>query len=264
MKSVVYNAFCIVCNWRYAPFNERDERFESLQFIRENDLSITVNDKTHKAEYLHDDDISVPIRIMIDKNGEDSSDDWTFSSVIKELDWAGINRFWPKEWFYDGEGNPAKEITIHYAENIDIVLQIVKPSDKIMKSSFADVIINQDKDIITGYDKSIQIVEDAMKSEDVEMFKNKNKTKIANPETQTKENVVKVSDEPQQVATEESTGVEQQLADIAKEEVIVTKKKNRLLMIKRIGIAAVAITAGVLIGRLIVKIASKEPAVEAN
>lgn len=259
MDAIVYNAFCIVCNWRYAPFNDRDERFESLQFIQENNLSISVGDKTYSAKNLNDTDISVPIRIMIDKSGEDSSDDWTFSSVIKELDWAGINRYWPKSWFYDENGQPADFIVIHYAENIDINLQIVNPSDKIMKSSFADVIINQDKDIITGYDKSIQVVEEALKSEDVEMFKNKKKIKIANPET--KESTVEVSDEPveQAVGTEESTGVEQQLADIAKEEVAKTKKQKRLLTVKRVGIAAVAIAAGVLIGRLIVKIASKEP-----
>lgn len=261
MDAIVYNAFCIVCNWRYAPFNERDERFEALQFIRENDLSISVGNKTYSAKNLKDTDISVPIRIMIDKNGEDSSDDWTFSSVIKELDWAGINRYWPKTWFYDEDGQPAEFIVIHYAENIDINLQIVNPSDKIMKASFADVIINQDKDIITGYDKSIQVVEEALKSEDVEMFKNKKKIKIANPE---KESTVEVTDEPieQAVGTEESTGVEQQLANIAKEEVTKTKKQKRLLTVKRVGIAAVAIAAGVLIGRLIVKIASKEPKTE--
>ena len=262
MSAIVYNAYCIVCDWRYAPFNERDERFESLQFIRENNLSISVGSKTYTSESLKDDSISVPIRIMLDKTGVDSSDDWTFASVIKELDWAGINRYWPKEWFYDEGGNLAEDIVIHYAENVDIDLHVVKPSNKLMKSSFADVIINQDKDIITGYDKSIQIVEEAMKSEDVEMFKNKKKIKIENPEVvePIAEETVEIKDEPIiNVATEESTGVEQKLADIAKEEAAVTKKQNRLLMIKRAGVAIIAVATGVLIGRLIVKIASREP-----
>lgn len=264
--SIQYNAYVIICDWRYAPFNDRDERFEALQFIRENNVHITVNETIdYYPDNLKDDDYSIPIRIMLDKSGADQSDDWSFSSVIKELDWAAICRYWPKSWFYDDKGELAKTITIHYTDDIDINLQVVKPTDKVMKESFADVIISMDKDILTGYDKSIKIVEEALKTEDNNMFKNKKTSKITIPDNkidtevkvdedilpvyETTDSDNKTSDE-KAPATETSVSVEKQTESTG------AKKSRWLYNVKRAGVAIVAIATGVLLGHVIVKFAN--------
>lgn len=175
-KAKVYEAYAILCNWRYTNFKDRTELKEAYDFIQENDISLEVDGKTRNIHNKPFDEYSsaMPIRIMMDPTGTDFADDWTFDSPIEEIKWNGILRWWPKSWLYlDGETQLPKEILIHYGP-IDLKLIVIKPSDTVMKQSFADVIINHDRTLIGSYDQSIDSIRQNMEKNN--MFGKKKET----------------------------------------------------------------------------------------
>lgn len=175
-KPKLYEAYVILCNWRYTNFKDRTELKEAHNFIWENDISVEVDGKPRSihTKPFHDESSAMPIRIMMDPTGTDYADDWTFDSPIEEIKWNGILRWWPKSWLYlDGETQLPKEILIHYGP-IDLKLIVVNPSDEVMKQSFADVIINHDRTLIGSYDQSIDNIKQNMEKNN--MFGKKKQT----------------------------------------------------------------------------------------
>lgn len=194
-KRPLYEAYVILSNWRYAKFGERTEQQEAFKFLTENGISVELDDgkivKDNEKSPLELNDTCLPIRIMFDASGLDFSDDWTFSSPISEIKFNGICRWWPKKWLYtDEKVTLPEEILIHYGP-VDIRLLVVKPSDDVMKKSFADVIIEHDKTQIGAYDQSIDRIKQTLEKN---MF-GKNKKKESEVQTVVDEEKIEPTEE---------------------------------------------------------------------
>lgn len=199
-KTKVYEAYVILCNWRFTNFKDRTELKEAHDFIWENDISLEVDGKPRNihCKPFSEESSAMPIRIMMDPTGTDYADDWTFDSPIEEIKWNGILRWWPKSWLYlDGETQLPKEILIHYGP-IDLKLIVVKPSDEVMKQSFADVIINHDRTLIGSYDQSIDNIKQNMEKNN--MFGKKKQTATV---VEVKDQIEEKKEEPETKPTAE-------------------------------------------------------------
>jgi len=139
-----YSAYCIIPKNRTTTFGDRLEQQNAYKLIVSNGYSVEMDGKECDKSITFEDSC-LPIRVTLDRTGEDLGDDWSISSPIIELRFESIVRWWPKKWFIKSDGSLPRNITIHYGE-IDICLDVINPEEKIVHDSFAETIISQDHD----------------------------------------------------------------------------------------------------------------------
>lgn len=179
----IYDAFVIVPLRKQMCFKDSYLSKDALEHMKEWNVSAehdTHDDsntkKCRNIDTVTESDTVIPIRITMDVTGEDFSDDWIVASPIIELDFNPINRWWPKDWFIDENGQPYDNIRIKYKENVVLNLKYIKVRQEIINESFIDVITPTDELLDTN-DELLQMnVEEGDKI--MAFNKNKNKNNI--------------------------------------------------------------------------------------
>jgi len=221
----IYDAFAIV-----PPLNKSmrfDDSYlskESLENMKEWGVSAcTLQDDNGEAkpcrdiDTVTDADTVIPIRITMDITGNDFSDDWTVASPIIELDFSPINRWWPREWFIDDNGQPFNNVRINY-KGIVLNLKYIEVDANIVDESFIDVITPTD-DLLND-NKCLMQDQIKVKEGDNNMFgKNKNievEGQIQSEETEETKEVTEVpeTEEIETSTATEITKVEEEVPDV--------------------------------------------------
>ena len=141
---IKYDAFCIIPKNRTTTFGDRLEQQSAYNSIVTNGYSVEMDGEECDKIVTYEDSC-LPIRVTMDRTGENLGDDWSLSSPIVEREFYGIPRWWPKKWFIKPDGSLPNNVVIHYGD-IDINLTVINPSEKIVHDSFAETIISQDHD----------------------------------------------------------------------------------------------------------------------
>ena len=199
MEQKVYDAYVIVPLRKQMCFKDSYLSKDALEHMKEWNVSAEVERDTHdnisakkcrNIDTVTESDTVIPIRITLDVTGEDFSDDWIVASPIIELDFNPINRWWPKDWFIDENGQPYDNIRINYKENVVLNLKYIKVRQEIINESCIDVITPTDELLDTNDDELLKMnVEEGDKIMAFNKNKNKNNIEI---EGQIEEPVIEV------------------------------------------------------------------------
>ena len=270
----IYDAYVIVPLRKQMCFRDSYLSKDALEHMKEWNVSAEVERDTHddisakkcrSIDTVTESDTVIPIRITMDVTGEDFSDDWIVASPIIELDFNPINRWWPKDWFIDENGQPYDNIRINYKENVVLNLKYIKVRQEIINESFIDVITPTDELLDTNDDELLKMnVEEGDKIMAFNKNKNKNNIEI---EGQIEEPVIEVPAGSEPVAEIENSAAptsESESSEDEKEKVhldlnnveiidvdlkarVKSKKKNIRRVLKgtaiTVGVSAIAVGA---------------------